>query len=161
MMTELEIVSTFRQAKYPGKQVAILAELNGCSTEEIKEILLRNGVEQKNLPRKSRKMRQAEMDALVESSAIEEPVEPAVAEPMPEETPAPVEVQIPDVGIFELICKEEAAAATREKELGDQMRELRVALRAAEKRLADIRMARRALERYFGLVSNSEEQENG
>lgn len=158
MMTELEIVTTFRHAKYPGKQVAILAELNSCSTEEIKEILLRNGVEQKNLPRKSRKMRQAEMEALVESSVVDEPAEETtVAAPVPEEAPLPDEAPVLDENILDLIRREEASAASEYRSLQAQMEALADALTAAERRLADIRTAQRALERYYGLDVEPEE----
>lgn len=157
MMTELEIVSTFRQAKYPGKQVAILAELNDCTTEKIKEILLRNGVDQKNLPRKSRKMRQMEMDALVESSANEDTAEIRAANPVSAEIPASTEVPAQDETILDLIRREEAAVNAEHGSLSEQIVSLRTAQKTAERRLADIRTARRALERYFGLDVEPEE----
>ena len=142
MMTELEIVSTFRQAKYPGKQVEILAQLNGCTTEEIKEILLRNGVEQKNLPRKSRKMRQAEMDALVRESAVE-------TKEVPVEVP--VEVQptliVPDA--LDLVREQEAVIELEYSELCAQVEELSARMTKAAMRLNDIRTAREALERVY------------
>lgn len=42
-MTDEEIVRSYKQAKVPGKQITILAQLNGTSTVNIKEILERNG----------------------------------------------------------------------------------------------------------------------
>lgn len=45
MMSNLEIASTYRQAKQPLKQIGILAELNGVSQKEIAEILREQGCE--------------------------------------------------------------------------------------------------------------------
>lgn len=45
MMSNLEIASTYRQAKQPLKQIGILAELNGVSRKEIAEILRSEGCE--------------------------------------------------------------------------------------------------------------------
>ena len=45
MMSNLEIASTYRQAKQPLKQIGILADLNGVSRKEIAEILRAQGCE--------------------------------------------------------------------------------------------------------------------
>jgi ribonuclease D len=45
MMSNLEIASTYRQAKQPLKQIGILAELNGVSRKEIAKILRSEGCE--------------------------------------------------------------------------------------------------------------------
>lgn len=45
MMSNLEIASTYRQAKQPMKQIGILADLNGVSRKEIAEILHAQGCE--------------------------------------------------------------------------------------------------------------------
>lgn len=42
-MDKVEIVSSYRQAKQKAKQIGILAELNACSKDEIKEILMEAG----------------------------------------------------------------------------------------------------------------------
>lgn len=42
-MTEFEIVQMYRQAKYKEQQIPILAQLNLCSTDEIRDILIRHG----------------------------------------------------------------------------------------------------------------------
>ena len=44
-MTDHEIVQSFKEAKFPGKQITILAELNRCSKEDIFNVLVNNGVE--------------------------------------------------------------------------------------------------------------------
>ena len=43
-MTEREIVQSYREAKHPGTQISILADLNCCSREDIYNILVENGV---------------------------------------------------------------------------------------------------------------------
>ena len=42
-MTPAEIAADYRQAKTKTKQITILADLNSCSKDEIKEILLQQG----------------------------------------------------------------------------------------------------------------------
>ena len=49
-MTEKEIVTSFRQAKNRERQVAILAQLNACTTGDIVEVLLKNGFTPKDIP---------------------------------------------------------------------------------------------------------------
>lgn len=49
VMTDFEIRREYRQARYPEKQIAILAQLNGCHVNDIRDIL--NGVSPKK-PRK-------------------------------------------------------------------------------------------------------------
>lgn len=44
-MTPGEIVKSYREAKEKKKQIQILAELNACSTEFIKQIMRENGVQ--------------------------------------------------------------------------------------------------------------------
>ena len=51
-MTEKEIVTSFRQAKNRERQVAILAQLNACTTGDIVEVLLKNGFTPKDIPEK-------------------------------------------------------------------------------------------------------------
>lgn len=38
-MTASEIISSYKSAKYPAKQISVLAELNGTSPKKIKEVL--------------------------------------------------------------------------------------------------------------------------
>ena len=44
-MSAGEIVSSYKQAAKPEEQIGILAELNACTVDEIREILLQLGVE--------------------------------------------------------------------------------------------------------------------
>lgn len=59
-MSENEIVRNFKEAKKKREQIGILAELNQCSQEQIREILLRNGISEAELPKKPGKSRKAE-----------------------------------------------------------------------------------------------------
>lgn len=59
-MTENEIVRNYREAKNKREQVTILADLNRCEKEEIVEILLKNGVDQRELPRKRKPRKKPE-----------------------------------------------------------------------------------------------------
>ena len=54
-MTEKEIVTSFCQAKNRERQVAILAQLNACTTGDIVEVLLKNGFTPKDIPGRYRK----------------------------------------------------------------------------------------------------------
>lgn len=50
-MTHGEILVSYRQAKNKKEQVKILAELNACTQDEIKKILLETGADVRELPR--------------------------------------------------------------------------------------------------------------
>lgn len=45
IMTEDEIVNSYKNAISKGKQLRILAELNECATNHIKDILIKNNIE--------------------------------------------------------------------------------------------------------------------
>lgn len=45
MMTEYEIVQSYKHAKNPREQIEILSMLNDCSIQEIRNILINNGCE--------------------------------------------------------------------------------------------------------------------
>lgn len=52
-MSEGEILRNYREAKDKAEQIKILAQLNLCSEERIKEILKEQGVDGRALPRKN------------------------------------------------------------------------------------------------------------
>lgn len=54
MMTDEEIVESFRRAKYPIKQIKILSELNATNSTNIVEILMSNNVPPEDIPEKQR-----------------------------------------------------------------------------------------------------------
>lgn len=59
-MSEFEIVFDFKAAKKKREQIGILADMNQCSREQIREILLRNGISEEELPKKPGKSRKTE-----------------------------------------------------------------------------------------------------
>ena len=54
-MTNQEIVTSYREAKDKKMQVKILSELNVCSQEKIKDILIAEGIRACELPRNRKK----------------------------------------------------------------------------------------------------------
>ena len=54
-MSDADIVKEYREAKDKKAQIGILADLNTCSRDEIKEILIKGGVSPKELPRNRKK----------------------------------------------------------------------------------------------------------
>lgn len=42
-MTDDEILASYRQAKYPRRQIGVLADLNACKTDEIRQHLMELG----------------------------------------------------------------------------------------------------------------------
>jgi len=91
-MSDFEIVFDFKAAKKKREQIGILAELNQCSREQIREILLRNGISEAELPGKPGRRRAAETEVfhqqVKKNHAKPEEFRPAKQEPVPmEETP--------------------------------------------------------------------------
>ena len=52
LMSDFEIVRDYKAAAKKGKQIGILADMNGCSREKIREVLRRNGISEAELPGK-------------------------------------------------------------------------------------------------------------
>ena len=69
-MTNGEIVADYKQAKDKKKQIAILADLNGCKEEDIREILKNGGIDGRSLPRQGEKKKKE--DAPAQESAAPE-----------------------------------------------------------------------------------------
>lgn len=70
-MTVEEIVRSYREAKDKEAQLEILADLNVCSKEEIRRVLVEGGVLQQELPRKRRRKGEAIAEVTVEASVDE------------------------------------------------------------------------------------------
>lgn len=131
-MSEGEIVRDFRAAKKKREQISILAELNQCSRDKIREILLWNGISEAELPLKPGKRRAAETEVFSQQikkshakpndfrsgkpepavEQIEEPKEPVVPKNVEEmlsmeETSEPEVVDAPEVrhGVPESVKK--------------------------------------------------------
>ena len=83
-MTNSEIVTSYRQAKYKAQQVGILAELNRCSNKTIIEILIKGGIPPRSFS-KNKKIFELEDNEteLINELKQEEPETEAQAEPMP------------------------------------------------------------------------------
>ena len=62
-MTDEEVLRSFRQAKKPSDQVQVLADLNSTTTDNIREILVKQGVDPRQLPRKKRRIEQSAPEA--------------------------------------------------------------------------------------------------
>lgn len=91
-MNENEIVRDFKEAKEKRKQISILADMNQCSREEIRGVLLRNGISEAELPSKPGRRRAVETEVfhqqVKKNHAKPEEFRPAKPEPVPmEETP--------------------------------------------------------------------------
>lgn len=67
-MSENEIVRNYRESKNKREQVTILADLNRCDKEEIIAILLKNGVDQRELPRKRKSKKSPEEEKKTQSA---------------------------------------------------------------------------------------------
>lgn len=52
LMTNAEIAKSFKEAKNKAKQITILADLNLCTEEKIMEVLKKEGIDGRCLPRK-------------------------------------------------------------------------------------------------------------
>ena len=57
IMTDAEILKSYRAAAKPAAQVEILADLNGVSVDKIKEILVAQGIDHRQLPRSKKRRR--------------------------------------------------------------------------------------------------------
>lgn len=68
-MTPGEIVTRYRQAKDKRGQIKILSQLNACPSEEIKQVLVENGVEMSDLPVLRKKWTVQEEDRLRQLAA--------------------------------------------------------------------------------------------
>lgn len=68
-MTPGEIVTRYRQAKDKRGQIKILSQLNACPPEEIKQVLVENGVEMSDLPVLRKKWTVQEEDRLRQLAA--------------------------------------------------------------------------------------------
>ena len=106
-MTAEEIVRDYKQAKYPEKQIRILADMNGCGPSNIKEILKAAGCE---LPRAGRPKKEAPAPAPAEGAWSE--FDPKTKELVPAEPPIPSILPAPaGAGDFQEEAPEAEAAA--------------------------------------------------
>lgn len=88
VMTDAEIVRSWKEAKDRIAQVRILAELNVCSRDVIIEILKSNGIDGRQLPRKKKAAPFVLSDKPAGETAI-----PAEVEEETAEAPVPVDAE--------------------------------------------------------------------
>ena len=62
-MSNDEIVRNYREAKDKAKQLGILAELNACDEQKIKDILTEGGIDYRSFPRNKREKKATEPEA--------------------------------------------------------------------------------------------------
>ena len=124
MMSEGEIVRNYRMVKKKREQIGILAELNGCSREQIREILVRGGISETDLPSKPGRRRAAETEVFQQqvkkNHAKPEEFRPAKPEPVVKEemVPATEEKQNVAAAVKEELPKNmEPVLLTENKEL--------------------------------------------
>lgn len=72
-MTASEIVRSYKEAKDKKKQVGILAQLNLCTPENIKRILIEGGVDWRELPRGKRTPKAPQKKTQTEHNAQPQP----------------------------------------------------------------------------------------
>ena len=84
-MSDVEIVRSYREAKDKRSQVGVLAELNACSKDYIREILKRSGIDAPKPGRKSTTEPEPVKAALTEMAKQAVKKEPADPEEVPDE----------------------------------------------------------------------------
>lgn len=111
-MNENEIVRDFKEAKEKRKQISILADMNQCSREQIREILLRNGICEAELPAKPGRRRAAETEVfhqqVKKNHAKPEEFRSGKQEPAEEQTKEPEETVVPKT-VEEMLSMEETS----------------------------------------------------
>lgn len=110
-MTKEEIIRDYRQARYKGKQVGILVDLNGCRKSEIVAILREGGVPVKSLPRNRAKPSQEGKKTAQERT---EPTDGATALPEPQK-----HAHVLNLALSDYLAKQQRLLETREQELAD------------------------------------------
>lgn len=103
-MSNEEIVRSYREAKSKSKQLEILAELNACDTQKIKDILIGSGMDHRQLPRRERDKAAAQMEEAKpekeKRAAVKkkpENTQCGSAEPVKKEDPEPTKIYIPEI----------------------------------------------------------------
>ncbi len=79
VMTNHEIVRMYKEAADKKKQIIILSQMNLCTQEEIREELVKGGIDPRTLPRKRRKPREKQAE---EATAVPETAPTTDAAPL-------------------------------------------------------------------------------
>ena len=88
-MTTHEIVRMYKDAADKKKQITILAQMNLCTPEEIRDELIKGGIDARTLPRKRKKPG----EKVAETTAVPETTPATKAEPKDTEQALPVFIQ--------------------------------------------------------------------
>lgn len=82
-MTDLEIVASYRRNRNKN-QIDVLAQLNACGKENIREILIKNGIPEDELPKKrGPKPKKQELPVVEEPEVQEEDTAPVLEDDLP------------------------------------------------------------------------------
>lgn len=127
-MTKEEIIRDYRQARYKGKQVGILADLNGCRKSEIVAILRERGVPVKALPRNRAKPSQEGKKTAQERT---EPTDGAIALPEPQK-----HAHVLNLALSDYLAKQQRLLETREQETERELAGIRATIQEAKTALA-------------------------
>ena len=133
-MTEAEIVRKYLDARYKTKYVKQLAELNACSTATIEGILKKNGVTYPPKPGPPKKEEQAKIDEVIDEVAEDKEklfVE-ALEEQGTKKEELPQSVRALLIGRIGEIKSELSVIETKQKDLMEEVRELREFLKRYE-----------------------------
>jgi len=112
LMSDFEIVRDYKAAAKKGKQIGILADMNGCSREKIREVLRRNGISEAELPGKPGRKPTAEETEIFKpakkSCTKPEEFRSGKSEPAAEQTKEPEKTVVPKT-VEEMFSMEETA----------------------------------------------------
>lgn len=119
-MTEQEIVNKYNRAESKSKQIKILAELNACSTQQIKDVLSKNGIKLRGIKTELQK---------VETHSIDEKIEVKESLDMQEAIATAKEAMTDAINRKN---KELVDLGTKERSLIDEIQKLRKSLKTLE-----------------------------
>lgn len=126
-MTTNEIVRMYKEAADKKNQITILADMNLCSTDDIRAELIKGGIDPRTLPRKRRKPGEA-----AEATAVPETPPAPDAEPKAAEQAPVVLIQREDVPLVHV------ALAHYYDELNQTAKDLRMQARETDNKAVDV-----------------------
>ncbi len=127
-MTTHEIVRMYKDAADKKKQITILAQMNLCTPEEIRDELIKGGIDARTLPRKRKKPG----EKVAETTAVPETTPATKAEPKDTEQALPVFIQREDVALVHV------ALAHYYDELNQNAKDLRAQAREIDNKSCDV-----------------------
>lgn len=128
-MTNHEIVQMYKNSADKKKQITILAEMNLCTPEAIRDELVKGGVDPRTLPRKRRKPGEKQAE---EATAVPETAPTTDAAPQVTEQAPVVQIQRDDVPLVR------TALAHYYAELNQNAKDLREQAREVDNKSCDV-----------------------